>query len=149
MIRELTLPELPDVVATAGPAFFTEGRLPGRYNAASYLHFWRGLLTSGRGVIFQLSTSAGEAMGWIGGMLFDDPLTGDLVVMESFWFAYPKHRGLGAIKLIKRLEQWARDHRAVRLVMACLNAINFEIMGDLYTRAGFQPTETFYLKELK
>lgn len=147
MIRELTFEELGHKIPAVGAEFFREAGLPGRFNPLTYTRMWQGLYTAGNGVIFQAERD-GQAVGWIGGMVVPDHLTGNVTGMELFWYALPEHRGLGAVKLLRRLESWMKTHGAARLWMVHLTKINPEKMAAFYVNSGYQLLEHFYLKEL-
>lgn len=147
MIRALSLDELDHKIPSVGAAFFKEAGLPGVFNAHTYTRMWRGLYEAGTGIIYE-AESDGKACGWIGGVVVPEHLTGESIGMETFWYALPEHRGLGAIKLLKRFEQWVKERGANRLWMVHLTKINPDKMACFYKRSGYDLLEHFYMKNL-
>lgn len=68
-----------------------------------------------------------------------------LVAQETFWYCEAPGRG-GA--LLEVAEEWARNMGADHLSMICLEGKNRDIVGKIYERRGYRPTEHTYMKAL-
>lgn len=86
----------------------------------------------------------GAVRGAVGAFLFFHPISGELVCGEAFWWVDEGYRGRG-IKLMKKLEQWAAEHRAAVLSMVAPNGR----VAEFYERTGYDKVETTYQKRLK
>lgn len=148
MIRELTAAEVPWAIAKAGLAFFTEARLPGRFDQSGFTAHWQKLVASGNGVL--LAARHGEVdVGWLGGLVVPDAMTGDMLGMEAFWYALPEARGCGALRLLPAFEDWVQRKGGARLWMVNLAHLNGEQMARLYEGRGYTMAEQFWRKELR
>jgi GNAT superfamily N-acetyltransferase len=126
--------------------FFREGKLPGALNEESFVQGWRQMLTSGVGVLLGAFSERGIE-GAIGGSVFPDFPTGDLVATEFFWFTIPGHRGSG-LKLLTAFENECRSRGAKRINMVHLVNLNDDIMARVYERRGYDLREKIYIKNL-
>jgi GNAT superfamily N-acetyltransferase len=147
LIRDISAAEVP-LLLPGARCFFEEGRLPGQLNAESFVNGWRGMLASGVGVLLGAFDADGNICGAIGGSIFPDFQTNDLVATEFFWFALPDRRGQG-LRLLRAFEQRAAERGAARIVMVHLEDLNAESMGKLYARLGYRLRERIYFKNLK
>lgn len=90
-----------------------------------------------------------ELIGFIYGMLshlwFNQ---GVPVVGELAWWVTPDQRGRAGILLLKELEQWARERKAVILSMSEL-ANDGTSLGELMWRRGFRPAEINHIKKFE
>lgn len=148
MIRELTVAEVPWVIAKIGLAFFTEARLPGTFQQAGFTDYWQQMVASGTGVLLA-ARKADADVGWLGGVVVPDAMTGDLMGMEMFWYALPEARGSGAIRLLPAFEEWVKRKGGARLWMVNLCHLNAEQMARLYEGHGYSRAEQFWRKELR
>ena len=131
-----------------GHAFYEEASLPGHLLPRVFVETWHQFLSSGVGQILGLWQD-GTLIGAIGGLLARDPNTGQLMAQELFWFVAPEVRtGMGAIRLYKAFERWARTQGALRLVMTALAGSYAERLGAVYRTLGFRLLETNYVKDL-
>lgn len=85
----------------------------------------------------------GTLVGIIGAFVYDHPISGDRTAVEVFWYVAPAFRGAG-VRLLKRLEAWARAAGAVVLQMIAPTAE----VGRMYERMGFTALETTFQKGL-
>lgn len=142
MIREATLSDVPRLVEM-GCRFITDTAyrhdIPANPAQLESLALW---LLNGGGVIF-VSERHGHVTGMLGAVRFDHPMSGQRTVSEMFWWVDPEARGDG-VRLLKRMEQWATEHGAERVMMI---APSLEV-GRLYHRLGYHATETSYVRHL-
>jgi len=72
------------------------------------------------------------------------------VAQELFWWLNPDARGSGAgEKLFQTLQTWAKDNGASAVFMIALADNRVDKMDSFYKRAGFQPMERTYMKEVQ
>jgi GNAT superfamily N-acetyltransferase len=72
------------------------------------------------------------------------------VAQELFWWLNPDARGSGAgEKLFQTLQTWAKDNGASAVFMIALADNRVDKMDCFYKRAGFQPMERTYMKEVQ
>lgn len=72
------------------------------------------------------------------------------VAQELFWWLNPDARGSGAgEKLFQILQTWAKDNGASAVFMIALADNRVDKMDSFYKRAGFQPMERTYMKEVQ
>ena len=68
---------------------------------------------------------------------------------ELIWYVYPEERrGSVGIKLLRHIEQSARDVGCRLWSMMALEAVNPELAEKLYLREGYAKMERTYVKEL-
>jgi len=153
-VRTLMLEELPLCLPFA-QAFYTEMKLPGVFRSEVFLRTWSMFLSPPyTGEILSLWKD-GELIGGLGVLLAPDQNDGRLAANEFFWYIDPAHRGgTGALRLLKRFEQWAVERGAVecRLVhlltggeMESPHSIK---LATLYRTLGYRPVEVAWLKPL-
>ena len=100
-------------------------------------------------VLFALY-SDGRPVGFIGGMLFISHLNGKLCANEQNWYVMTDHRGIGSLRLKRRLEKWAYERGAWKLLMtaSALAGDDHERICKLYEK-DMQYFETTYIKDLR
>jgi GNAT superfamily N-acetyltransferase len=148
-IRPATAADLAHV-GPAAAAFYASSRhlRKRRFHVERFAQFWAPLLESGAGYIaLQLDDVSGSIRGAIGGVVYPDPYSGDLVATEFFWFVEPQHRGAG-LRLYRLFERWAIERGARELRMVHLLDSQPEQLAKLYVRLGYTPAETHYSKAL-
>jgi GNAT superfamily N-acetyltransferase len=90
----------------------------------------------------------GKLVGFVAGIAH--PLLGNnsyLTGTEISWWVEPEHRGHGKM-LMQAIENAAKDIGCKYWCMIALEHMNPRIMDRIYTRSGYQKTETSYIKEL-
>lgn len=145
LIRPLQPDEVP-VLLEGARMFFDEGKLPGKLNEASFVEGWQKFLASGIGILFA-AFEGDKFCGAIGGSVFGDFPTGDLVATEFFWYTLPGKRGSG-LRLLRAFEDESRRRGAKRIAMIHLADLNDEVMGKMYERLGYRLGEKIYFKTL-
>lgn len=146
MIREATTDDLARIVAM-GRRFRQETvyaqhveENPGQMEATAM-----SLLASVTGVI-AVAEQDGAIVGMLGAGLFTHPMSGVLFAGELFLWVEPEARGLGGlgVRLLKWVEQWARDRGAMTMQMVAPTAD----VEALYDRMGYDRVEVTYQKGL-
>lgn len=142
MIREAVLADVPRLVEM-GCRFVRDTPyvedIPANPDQLDRLARW---LIDGGGIVL-VSERDGTLTGMIGAVRFVHPMSGQATVSEVFWWVEPEARGDG-VKLLKRVERWAREHGVERMTMI---APTPEV-GRLYNRLGYHATETSYVRTL-
>lgn len=146
MIRPATTADLAALEPLARE-FYASSRHLGRFDMDRFTQFWGTYLKAGIGAVFVLDEGRGIA-GTIGGVLFPEPYSGELVATEMFWFVSSGSRG-GGVALYRAFERWARERGCTALRMVHLSDSMPEKLRDFYSRLGFQEIETHYSKPLR
>ena len=69
---------------------------------------------------------------------------------ELAWYVEPMYRGTTvALKLMKMYEREASERGCDQVSMVCLESLDPETTGDIYTRLGYKKLESHYIKELR
>ncbi len=145
-IVEVTEDDLPSLLGMA-EGFFREGKLPGIFDADTFLKSWSYLLKSGMCRIIGLRVR-GAIVGALGFTIMADLNTSLVNAQELFWFVSPEHRrGRAAISLLSAYEAKARALGASSVTMAHLESTHQDL-GRFYERKGYQKSETLYRKKL-
>lgn len=145
LIHDIACDEVP-LLLDGARQFFGEGKLMGELNPVSFVAGWQKLLLGGGGVLLGAYRGR-ELVGAIGGVIFPDFPTGDLVAQEFFWFMIGGQRGNG-LRLLRAFEMRAAVHGAKRILMMHLADLNSEPMSKLYSRMGYTHRENVYSKNL-
>lgn len=146
MIRPITADELPRV-HEMGAAFFDAAGRPGKYSPEAVERIWNTLLPTGIGLFF-VAEDEGRFVGMFGGVVSEDPYTGDIVALEQFWFVMPEARGSVGIRLFNAFEKEATARGAKRILMVHLMKLTPESLRGLYERRGYELVEQIYEKNL-
>lgn len=116
----------------------------GPFNWTHFVKAWQRLLEAGMGKIF-VAISRNKPAGAIGIVLFDDPLTGNKMAQEAFWFVSSENRGQG-VRLLAAAEKWCQGLGVKQLFMMALAHLNAEALDKLYRHRGYLPMEMVYRK---
>jgi GNAT superfamily N-acetyltransferase len=88
-----------------------------------------------------------ELKGAIAGVISESVFDGGRTASELFWYVWPgAPKGTGT-QLLEAFEQWAKSRGCVRVSMAHM-VHNENGLGAYYSKKGYSPFETHYLKEL-
>ncbi|XUY27834.1 N-acetyltransferase family protein [Agrobacterium sp. rho-8.1] len=77
--------------------------------------------------------------------VFDHPFGAGLCANETVWFIAEHARGRSSLKMLDAYEAWAKEQGCAVVCMASL-AIND--VSRIYTRRGYAPVETHFMKAL-
>ena len=147
MIRFATAKDL-DAVEPLGRKFFEEAKHPGTWNGEHWKQTWSRVMELAGGFVL-LWEEDGKLVGFLGGMLSQDPFSGEHVASENFWFVDPAHRkGLGAIRLLAAFEQHAKSAGCDRIYMVHLASLTPGALERLYQRRGYELVEQTFRKNL-
>lgn len=144
-LRKAEISDLPRLAGCA-EAFYSASQFLKRFDIQKFTDLWTALINNGTGVIFLLEHE-GEITGTIGGMIYPEPYSGELVASEFFWFVHEANRG-GGIRLYKAFEQWARDNDCSQIMMVHLCDSMPDKLERVYKHFGYQAAEVRYVKEL-
>lgn len=149
MIAPITTETLRDTHDCAF-GFFEESQLPGKLNFPYWMGRWQQIFELDMGTILAYRVE-NEVKGLIGGVCVPCTMTGDLEVIEAFWWIRPEFRGVNpaGLRLLFAFEKWAVDRKAVRIKMMHLANLNAAFMRSIYLRMGYQPLEQAYWKSLE
>lgn len=89
--------------------------------------------------------SDGAVAGLLMAGIFDHPFGAGLCANETVWFIAENARGRGSLKMLDAYEAWAKEQGCAVICMASL-AIND--VSQIYTRRGYAPVETHFMKAL-
>lgn len=140
VIRSATATDVPAIV-DMGLRFLRESeyhtRMPANPEAmARTANF---LLDSPDRALF-VAERGGHLIGMIGLALSMQPLSGEIVAGEWFWYVTPDARGRTGVRLLRQAETWARSAGAAVLVMVAPNAD----VERLYASSGYDRFEVTY-----
>ena len=142
MIREATIDDIPALVAM-GKEFFDLTGLPIEYDGNSVAQMITNLIKNEDAVVLVDDEVKSAIAGLVYPFYFNtDILSGN----EMFWWVSPEKRGTG-LRLVDKLEDWARDKGADLFQMTCLHE-GHEKIGRYYERRGYMPTEHNYMRAL-
>lgn len=147
MIQRIT-PEAISLTREPAHAFFKESGIDGKLNFSHFCQTWAKLIELDMAqILVYRDDDKTHATGIIGGTITPCTMTNDLIAMECFWWVSPKLRGGAAgIKLLKAWESLMITNGAKRLYVGNLVGLNNEMMHSIYTRLGYKPLETHYVK---
>jgi len=91
-----------------------------------------------------------KVVGIFGVEMFNNPLNGDKVANEHFWYVLHEYRGRG-IKLIRSAIKWAKDNNCSHIMLnaSMLASDLHDKTCMLYEKIGAKKIETSYIKEIK
>ena len=128
--------------------FRSEANLPGNFNAESFIGTLVELIDGGNWFCMIAEGDGGDIEGAIAGLVHPDPMSGDRVCMEMFWFVRPEHRqGKTGLQLLDAWENEARARECKRMIMVRIVGLNDEALDKLYVRRGYKEFERSYIKD--
>lgn len=148
-VRKATLEDLPQLQAMAR-AFMEQTAIGGwmQYSAKQIEELVKPMV-AGAGVIFIAEDVSGAGrvpIGMVSALGYADPFTGP-TCDEVCWWVDPEHRsGLVGPRLLRALENWARQ-KGLRLLKMVAPAEAPEV-GEFYLRSGYTPIQTAFVKRL-
>jgi GNAT superfamily N-acetyltransferase len=129
-------------------AFAAESTLDVQFDYDQFSNQYQKLIDTGYAKLW-VAEVGGVVVGAIGGVQHPHMFNGQPSVMEAFWFVNKDHRnGLIAIRLLRSLERWAMELNAQNLIMAHLESLNPDRLGEFYEKQGYKRLETHYAKTL-
>lgn len=76
---------------------------------------------------------------------FDHPFGAGMCSFETVWFIADNARGRGSLRMLDAYEDWARS---LGCVYACMASLAINDVSRIYTRRGYAPVETHFMKAL-
>lgn len=144
-IRQATEEDIFDILVLARE-FSKEAPATHKWDREKTQKFIESSITSPFCCLFVLE-DRGEIVGAIVGLISDMYMSQTKVATELAWFVSKNYRGhKGSILLMKTFEKWAKEKEADYAVMCELSNIN--VLEKVYTKFGYNKSETVYMKEL-
>lgn len=142
-IRPAVVGDVPRLVEM-GMRFLRESEYDGRLkaNPEAVTNLMVRLVMHEDGALF-VSQSAGVITGMIGLHVFANPLSGERIAGELFWWVDTESRGHG-LRLLSAAETWAKANGAVRIQMIAPN----ERVGRAYRARGYGKIEEQFQKDI-
>lgn len=106
-------------------------------------------MVAGEGGIVLVLEREGVIRGMAGGLVY--PLYFNhthLTGQELFWWVNPIERAGAGIALLDALETAARERGAQSWSMLALDTLRPDVVGALYRRRGYRPSERSFIKRL-
>jgi GNAT superfamily N-acetyltransferase len=89
-----------------------------------------------------------ELRGAIAGVIHESVFDGTKNASELFWYVWPgAPRGTGT-QLLEAFEAWAKSRGCGRVTMAHMVHNEGDRLGAFYSKKGYSPFETHYVKEI-
>lgn len=96
-----------------------------------------------------IAENDGRVIGMIGGYLIGYCFCNETLVSDEVLFVRSDRRGeITAMRLIRGLQQWARDRGARELCLGISTNVHTETTGKFYERLGFTHVGGIYKKRL-
>ncbi len=117
-------------------------------NPFAFQHLWKSLSQQDPPAVLFLLRDGNKILGLLGGVTFDDPLTGIRYAAEVVWRVSPEVGGQGwGLKLLQVFEWWAREHECKRVVLH--SSTKEEIaLSQKVGPLGYNPYQVEFLKEI-
>lgn len=147
-VRKATLEDLPAILRLAHNFMASTQYAKWFKFAPEQLEPLATALVNGAGVILLAISDAGEYVGMLAGMPFQDPFHGGAWVLDEIcWWVEPAHRnGLIGPRLLATFELWARQ-KGLRLIKM-VAPVEAPEVGTFYLRSGYITLETVFYKRL-
>jgi GNAT superfamily N-acetyltransferase len=133
-------------LADLASEFYSASKFLKHFDMDRFMEFWSVMIENESGVVFVLEDSERIA-GTIGGVVYPDLYSGELICTEFFWFVTKAARG-GGMQLYRAFEDWARTKHCTTIRMVHLADSMPERLSVVYKRLGFELCETHYQKAL-
>jgi len=141
MIRVATVDDMPALIEMGRRFHAASPWADMPINEAHLTAHLTGFIEGDNSVVFVLEDLTGGVGLFVSPVYFSD----HTVAQEVFWYCESPRNGRG---LLEVAELWAANMGASRMSMICLEGKNTEIVGKLYERRGYRPTEHTYMKAL-
>jgi GNAT superfamily N-acetyltransferase len=104
---------------------------------------YQSMVRSGRAAIFMLKDN-NKMVGALGCIKAEDPHSGELTAIETFWMVDPERRGKGTI-LLKYFDRWAKEEGCKKKAMIHLEDSLPDKLKKIYEKKGYQLVESHYM----
>ena len=122
------------------------------FNADAWSGWWASAIEAGVGVILYCTDTGlqgGEPVGFIAGMLSQNPVDGEHDLTECLWFVRPDTDAPPCgMSLLSALEEVAEDSGAVRINMCHIANKTGVRLARIFSRWGYTPVEVAYSKRI-
>lgn len=91
-----------------------------------------------------------KLVGYIGIVLFDNPIGKGLMASEHFWYTLPKNRGIGAIRLLEAAIEWSKSKGCTHFIgnASRLASDLHDKVCAIYKKYGMSHYETSFICEV-
>lgn len=146
MIREANIDDV-DRIVELGMGFYNQSVWRERtdWNSDNVKMLVEGMIESPDFIIY-VSVIDGVIVGMIGAAISTIWYCGDSMIQELFWYVDPEYRNGEGHKLLKTLENKAKDDNIKFILMIGLSET--PLIDKYYERNGYVPSENMFLKEL-
>jgi RimJ/RimL family protein N-acetyltransferase len=146
-VRQATEMDIPQIVDMAGAFFFEMRAVELSFDEESAADTAMKLITSDDGSLI-VAEMDGKLVGMAGAIAFSHYMSAsNKVAQEMFWWVDKEHRGgIVAMRLLRAMEDWAKERGCSSLTMICLPIDS--PAEEIYKRTGYRPLERSYIKEL-
>lgn len=142
-IREAKYEDI-DTLVSMGEKFFQHTPFDVPYDRDSIYGMLEFLINSPDGCVFVSDDLSGMIGGLCVPLFFNNAY---FSANEMFWWVNPESRGTGNY-LLRAFEDWAKDKGASYVQMTHLTTSMPESLAHFYTKKGFWPVETNYMREV-
>ena len=128
--------------------FYSKAPLPGELNEDHFVSEWARILSEKKGIalVARREDSSAPVAG-LAGYLGIDPVTGEKVFKEAWFFSMDGNHGDGR-QLLWAMEEALRGLGVKFCYMASLLDFKATETANLYGKNGYIPKEVFWLKEM-
>lgn len=146
MIRAAKEEDFPRMLEM-GRAFFIESGFnqEAEWDDESTLVMFRQVL-SGGGLF--VSDYGGQLVGMVGALAFPFYFNAHhMTAQELFWWVSPEYRrGVSGMKLLRAVEQWAKDKGCKTMMMISLPKLADSPAAAVYEKTGYRASEQTFIK---
>jgi GNAT superfamily N-acetyltransferase len=91
-----------------------------------------------------------KVVGYLGILMFNNPLGAGRVANEHYWYVHPDHRGFGSTKLLHAAKIWAKENNCSHLILNASKLASdlHDTVCRMYERLGLDHFETSYICEV-
>jgi len=90
----------------------------------------------------------GNVIGMIGGSITPNPLdSGELMFFESIWYVDKDYRRVGPA-LLRECEERCKENGVKHICMLGMADGKEKVLRRFYSRKGYKPMETYFIKEI-
>lgn len=118
-------------------------------NMESFLTELDGLINNENGDVLILN-KGNKIAGLMGLTIFKNPISDGFVANEHFLYIAPRYRGIGAARIIKVAQEWAKNKGCSHLILNASQMASslYDRTCSLYERMNFKLFEAAFIKEL-
>jgi len=117
----------------------------------THLNDMQEYMNSDKADVLALQTDDGKIVGYMGIRSFPNPLGRGFDAYEHLMFVHPDYRGMGAVRLIRAAENWAKYHGCNHLILnaSYMASAGCDRVCKLYEKMGYRPFEKSYIRAME